>query len=190
MLQRIYIPLPELNARAHMFRVHLGDTPHSITQKVSLAWIGDAPTAHYFTVACLLWRAAPVAFLLLSQVSIATPNAFEAKILHMMFQRCSSSLTSAGKGCRVSLMHLWYLQEFEELGRRTDGFSGSDINVIVKDVLMEPIRKTQEATHFRWAPAAGAASHVFMSHITHKWTVLRRSHACCTADFLARTRWH
>ena len=33
-LQRIYIPLPELNARAHMFRVHLGDTPHSITQKV------------------------------------------------------------------------------------------------------------------------------------------------------------
>jgi vacuolar protein-sorting-associated protein 4 len=34
MLQRIYIPLPELNARAHMFRVHLGDTPHSITQKV------------------------------------------------------------------------------------------------------------------------------------------------------------
>ena len=42
------------------------------------------------------------------------------------------------------------LQEFEELGRRTQGFSGSDINVIVKDVLMEPIRKTQEATHFRW----------------------------------------
>jgi SpoVK/Ycf46/Vps4 family AAA+-type ATPase len=52
------------------------------------------------------------------------------------------------------------LQEFEELGRRTDGFSGSDINVIVKDVLMEPIRKTQEATHFRRAPASGAACHV------------------------------
>ena len=34
MLQRIYIPLPELNARAHMFKVHLGDTPHSVTQKV------------------------------------------------------------------------------------------------------------------------------------------------------------
>lgn len=77
--KRIYIPLPELNARAHMFKVHLGDTPHALTQK-----------------------------------------------------------------------------EFEELGRRTEGFSGSDINVIVKDVLMEPIRKTQEATHFRLIrPASG-----------------------------------
>ena len=42
--------------------------------------------------------------------------------------------------------------EFEELARRTDGFSGSDINVVVKDVLMEPIRKTQDATHFRCCP--------------------------------------
>ena len=70
--QRIYIPLPELPARAHMFRVHLGDTPHALRQP-----------------------------------------------------------------------------EFEELAARTDGFSGSDINVVVKDVLMEPIRKTQDATHFR-----------------------------------------
>lgn len=43
--------------------------------------------------------------------------------------------------------------EFEELARRTDGFSGSDISVVVKDVLMEPIRKTQDATHFRCACA-------------------------------------
>lgn len=42
--------------------------------------------------------------------------------------------------------------DFEALGRRTDGFSGSDISVVVKDVLMEPVRKTQEATHFRRAP--------------------------------------
>ena len=46
--------------------------------------------------------------------------------------------------------------DFEELGRRTDGFSGSDISVVVKDVLMEPVRKTQEATHFRRAPRARA----------------------------------
>ncbi len=42
--------------------------------------------------------------------------------------------------------------DFEELGRRTEGFSGSDVAVVVKDVLMEPVRKTQEATHFRRAP--------------------------------------
>lgn len=40
-------------------------------------------------------------------------------------------------------------QDFDELGRRTQGFSGSDVNVVVKDVLFEPVRKTQEATHFR-----------------------------------------
>lgn len=40
-------------------------------------------------------------------------------------------------------------QNFDELGRRTEGFSGSDVAVVVKDVLMEPVRKTQDATHFR-----------------------------------------
>ena len=80
-VQRIYIPLPEAPARAHMFKVHLGDTPHSLTQ-------GD----------------------------------------------------------------------FEALGRKTEGFSGSDVNVVVKDVLFEPVRKTQEATHFRCRPPVDRAS--------------------------------
>ena len=71
-VQRIYIPLPEAPARSHMFKVHLGDTPNSLTQR-----------------------------------------------------------------------------DFDELGKLTAGFSGSDVNVVVKDVLFEPVRKTQEATHFR-----------------------------------------
>jgi SpoVK/Ycf46/Vps4 family AAA+-type ATPase len=29
--KRIYIPLPEEAARAHMFKIHLGDTPHTLT---------------------------------------------------------------------------------------------------------------------------------------------------------------
>lgn len=70
--KRIYIPLPEATARAHMFKVHLGDTPHSLTEA-----------------------------------------------------------------------------DFAALAARTDGFSGSDIAVAVKDVLFEPVRKTQEATHFK-----------------------------------------
>ncbi len=40
-------------------------------------------------------------------------------------------------------------EDFEELGAKTEGFSGSDIAVVVKDVLMQPIRKTQDATHFK-----------------------------------------
>ena len=70
--KRIYIPLPEEPARAHMFKVHLGDTPHALSD-------GD----------------------------------------------------------------------FSELGRATGGFSGSDIAVLVKDVLFEPVRKTQDAQHFK-----------------------------------------
>lgn len=43
-------------------------------------------------------------------------------------------------------------EDFRELGEATPGFSGSDIAVLVKDVLMQPIRKTQDATHFKAVP--------------------------------------
>ncbi|KAK4440619.1 protein SUPPRESSOR OF K(+) TRANSPORT GROWTH DEFECT 1 [Sesamum alatum] len=69
--KRIYIPLPDAKARQHMFKVHLGDTPHNLTES-----------------------------------------------------------------------------DFEDLGRKTEGFSGSDISVCVKDVLFEPVRKTQDAMFF------------------------------------------
>ncbi|GFZ20324.1 AAA-type ATPase family protein [Actinidia rufa] len=69
--KRIYIPLPDLKARQHMFKVHLGDTPNNLTES-----------------------------------------------------------------------------DFENLARRTEGFSGSDISVCVKDVLFEPVRKTQDAMYF------------------------------------------
>lgn len=73
--KRIYIPLPDLKARQHMFKVHLGDTPHNLTER-----------------------------------------------------------------------------DFEELARRTEGFSGSDISVCVKDVLFEPVRKTRDAKFFAETP--------------------------------------
>ncbi|CAM0878575.1 unnamed protein product [Alopecurus aequalis] len=69
--KRIYIPLPDAKARQHMFKVHLGDTPHSLSES-----------------------------------------------------------------------------DFELLGRKTEGFSGSDVAVCVKDVLFEPVRKTQDAMYF------------------------------------------
>ncbi|PPS04267.1 hypothetical protein GOBAR_AA16382 [Gossypium barbadense] len=42
--------------------------------------------------------------------------------------------------------------DFENLARRTEGFSGSDISVCVKDVLFEPVRKTQDAMFFYKTP--------------------------------------
>lgn len=70
--KRIYIPLPEEAARAQMFKLHLGNTPHCLT---------------------------------------------EANI--------------------------------QELARKTDGYSGADISIIVRDALMQPVRKVQSATHFK-----------------------------------------
>jgi len=42
--------------------------------------------------------------------------------------------------------------DFQELGRLTEGFSGSDISVVVRDALYEPIRTCQLATHFKKVP--------------------------------------
>ena len=69
--KRIYIPLPEEEARAKMFQLNLGTTPHTLRP-----------------------------------------------------------------------------EDFHELGRRTQGYSGSDIAIIVKDALMEPIRICQSAKKF------------------------------------------
>ena len=39
--------------------------------------------------------------------------------------------------------------EFKKLGAMTEGYSGSDIAIAVRDALMEPIRKLRMATHFK-----------------------------------------
>lgn len=39
--------------------------------------------------------------------------------------------------------------DFRELGKRTSGYSGADISIIVRDALMQPVRKVQSATHFK-----------------------------------------
>ncbi|XP_066544582.1 vacuolar protein sorting-associated protein 4B isoform X1 [Amia ocellicauda] len=39
--------------------------------------------------------------------------------------------------------------DFMALGKKTEGYSGADISVIVRDALMQPVRKVQSATHFK-----------------------------------------
>lgn len=39
--------------------------------------------------------------------------------------------------------------DFTHLAQITEGYSGSDIAVIVRDALMQPVRKVLSATHFR-----------------------------------------
>jgi vacuolar protein-sorting-associated protein 4 len=40
-------------------------------------------------------------------------------------------------------------KDFRILADKTDGYSGSDISIIVRDALMQPVRKVISATHFK-----------------------------------------
>lgn len=40
-------------------------------------------------------------------------------------------------------------EDFRELAKAAEGYSGSDISIVVQDALMQPIRKIQQATHFK-----------------------------------------
>ncbi|XP_042220475.1 vacuolar protein sorting-associated protein 4B-like isoform X2 [Homarus americanus] len=42
-------------------------------------------------------------------------------------------------------------EDFRTLGSKTEGFSGADISIVVRDALMQPVRKVQTATHFKYA---------------------------------------
>jgi len=43
--------------------------------------------------------------------------------------------------------------EYNVLAQKTDGYSGADINLVVRDALMQPVRKVQSATH--WVKVRG-----------------------------------
>ena len=43
-------------------------------------------------------------------------------------------------------------EDFIELAKSTEGYSGSDITVVVKEAMMLPVRKCQSATKFRQTP--------------------------------------
>ncbi|KAJ3282705.1 Vacuolar protein sorting-associated protein 4 [Borealophlyctis nickersoniae] len=88
--KRIYIPLPDPNARAKMVGLNIGSTPCSLTQR-----------------------------------------------------------------------------DYKILADKTEGFSGSDITVLVRDALMEPVRKVQMATHFKKVMAPSRAD---PNVVTPHWT--------------------
>lgn len=73
--RRIYIPLPEVDARLKMFELNIGDTPHTLTR-----------------------------------------------------------------------------QNLRLLAESTDGYSGADVSVLVRDALLQPIRRCSSATHFKRVP--------------------------------------
>lgn len=55
-------------------------------------------------------------------------------------------------------------QDFKTLAERTEGFSGYDISIVAREALMQPIRKVQTATHFKYA---SGPSHTDPTKIVH-----------------------
>ncbi|CAI9539702.1 unnamed protein product, partial [Staurois parvus] len=49
--------------------------------------------------------------------------------------------------------------DFRDLGKRTNGYSGADVSIIVRDALMQPVRKVQSATHFKKADMLRSLAH-------------------------------
>ena len=48
-----------------------------------------------------------------------------------------------------STSHCLTEENFKKLAAATDGYSGADISIIVRDALMQPVRLVQTATHFK-----------------------------------------
>lgn len=40
-------------------------------------------------------------------------------------------------------------EQFQALAERSEGYSGADIGIVVREAIMEPVRKVQQATHFK-----------------------------------------
>ena len=86
------------------------------------------------------------------------PNALDPAIRRRFDKRIYIALPDSPSRAKMFKIHLGDTphklaeEDFRFLGMGTDGFSGSDINLIVKDTLMQPVRKVQEATHFRCGP--------------------------------------
>lgn len=57
-------------------------------------------------------------------------------------------------------------KDYRTLADRTEGFSGSDIAIVVRDALMQPVRKVINATHFQQLDAEDPET----GKVQKKWT--------------------
>lgn len=83
------------------------------------------------------------------------PWALDIAIRRRFEKRIYIPLPDAPARARMFQLHIGQTpcaltqKDFRMLAEKTQGYSGSDIAVIVRDALMQPIRKVQMATHFK-----------------------------------------
>jgi len=83
------------------------------------------------------------------------PWALDPAIRRRFEKRIYIGLPEAAARSRMFIIHLGNTphsitpQQFKELGEKTESYSGSDIAVVVRDAMMQPVRAVQSATHFK-----------------------------------------
>jgi vacuolar protein-sorting-associated protein 4 len=83
------------------------------------------------------------------------PWALDAAIRRRFERRIYIPLPEAAARSEMFKLHMGTTpnsleeHDYKELGLKTEGYSGADISVVVRDALMQPVRKVQTATHFR-----------------------------------------
>ncbi|CAH1779737.1 unnamed protein product [Owenia fusiformis] len=83
------------------------------------------------------------------------PWTLDSAIRRRFEKRIYIPLPEAGARAQMFKLHIGNTacalsdDDYTTLGKRAEGYSGSDISMVVRDALMQPVRKVQTATHFR-----------------------------------------
>lgn len=80
------------------------------------------------------------------------PWALDSAIRRRFERRIYIPLPDPAARARIFRLHAGKVlkkREFRELAAKTEGYSGADISIIVRDAMMQPIRTVQTSTHFK-----------------------------------------
>ncbi|KAI8892757.1 P-loop containing nucleoside triphosphate hydrolase protein [Globomyces pollinis-pini] len=99
------------------------------------------------------------------QIDSAIRRRFERRI-YIPLPDCNARAKMIGLNIGSTPCKL-QMRDYKHLAKKTDGFSGSDITVLVRDALMEPVRKVQMATHFKkvMAPSRADPSKITLHYL-------------------------
>jgi len=90
-----------------------------------------------------------------------TPWALDSAIRRRFEKRIYIPLPEVAARVAMFKLHLGNTRnnltedELKKLADMSEGYSGADINVVVREAIMEPVRKVQQATHFKRSAADG-----------------------------------
>lgn len=83
------------------------------------------------------------------------PWALDSAIRRRFEKRIYIPLPEAPARTRMFQIHLGNTphslnsEQFKQLGEMTEGYSGSDVSIVCRDAMMQPVRAVQTATHFK-----------------------------------------